>query len=883
MADRGRRRSFSSFAFASLLAFVSAGLPQGLGAETLRVPDDYPTIKAAVNRAVDGDTVLVDDGTYLEKNIILAKNILVRSRNLFGAVIYGSFSALDAIFVVRAPVQIEGFVLKGARVAIEQRGSPDVRWRASDLVITGCFTGISVNDAAANIGSADIRNVIIAGAGNSKGVSTNDAGRVEASGCLVMDCQTAFCGYDHLSFRVAASAAVDCGEAAEEGIRHRPLPPATSWIETGGGLAVLRSDELKDPRELARFKSFVRRIVLPARTAAGTTGRDKAARESVLALVMAGIMEKAGEREAAATHFEAARAAGELAGSAEFVWQALCGRARVAGSAGDIKKALASYGRALGHLESWIPCVPRGLTRVEFLRDKAPAFEALIGLLLEGHRADPSRGYDERAFDYAEVYKSLSRSWPSRAEGPQADHRGLPAEGESGLASGRAAAAKKIAEAQSLLQNPRLTAGEKSGLISLLEAAEDDYHAELVREERAARETALAGPTGSGGSTTAVPSPLDLPGVKRRLDGRAILSYVLGEKASFAFLATETGLECARLAPGPVIAGMIEPYLRFLQLEDTEDFRGVKAGKVLFDALLGPFAARLASLPRRIIIVPDGRLGYVPFETLVVDGPGDGGKGGEDKAGRGWHFWGESAVISYATSATQALAGPGRDETREAHRRALAFGSGDASRCDNRFADRKAFYLPLAHVGAEIGSVARALRQGNVTALLGKEATERAFKAADLGSYDVIHIAAHGVIDDADWWRSALLLGPDPGSGGEDGFLTAWEVAELKIRARLVVLSACSTGAGGLSQGEGIGGLSRAFFRAGAKDLVVSLWNVDDKAATAFMGRFYEGIAGGESPALALARTKKWMIEEGHSNPFYWAPFVLIGRADEDR
>jgi len=380
-----------------------------------------------------------------------------------------------------------------------------------------------------------------------------------------------------------------------------------------------------------------------------------------------------------------------------------------------------------------------------------------------------------------------------------------------------------------------------------------------------------------------LPSPLDLPAVRRRLEGRAVLSYALGEKESFAFLATEAGLECARLPPGPVIAGLIEPYLRFLQLDDTKDFRGDKAGRVLSAALLGPFAARLGSLPRRIIIVPDGRLSYVPFETLVVDGPGNGAAGGEGRAGRGWHFWGETAVISYASSVTQALAGPRRDPAGDARRRVLAFGSSDAIRCDNRFADRKAFYLPLAHVGAEIGSVARALRQGEVTVRLGRKATARALKAADLGSCDILHIAAHGVIDDVDWWRSALLMGPDPGRAGEDGFLTAWEVAELRVRARLVVLSACSTGAGGSSRGEGIRGLSRAFCRAGAEDLVVSLWNVDDKATAAFMGFFYEGIAGGDPPAFALAGTKKKMIEAGYLNPFYWAPFVLIGRADENR
>jgi CHAT domain-containing protein len=116
---------------------------------------------------------------------------------------------------------------------------------------------------------------------------------------------------------------------------------------------------------------------------------------------------------------------------------------------------------------------------------------------------------------------------------------------------------------------------------------------------------------------------------------------------------------------------------------------------------------------------------------------------------------------------------------------------------------------------------------------------------------------------------------------GEDGFLTALEIADLDIPARLVVLSGCSTGAGVLFRGEGIKGMSGAFLGAGADYVLVSLWNADDRTTAVFMENFYGFLAKGDPPARASARAKLDLIRSGLRNPFYWAPFVLIGHAGD--
>lgn len=826
----------------------------GLEAAVLKVPSDHPTIAAAVRRASDGDTVLVDDGVYLECNIEIAKDIAVRSRRRFGAVVYGSKKPSDAIFVVKAAARIEGFVLKGAATGILQRDSPDVEWRATDLAIFDCSCGISVNDAAENIGSVRVRNVAIFGRGLSYGITTNDAGVVDVSDCLVAGCAVAFHGYDHYAFRVSGGAVLDCGRVIEESSAYQPAPPATSRIETGGGLRVVRTGDLREREMVADLLSFLGRSVFGADDAGAR--RAPAPPDAALALValIEGRIELENGRHAAATGCfrRAFDAAGE-AGSEEFAWRAILETARAAQAARRPADAAAAYREAVDRLEKWVPAVPMGLDRTDFLDDKTQAYLELVGLLLDAHGANPAERWDRLAFSYAERYRALTRLQSPRA-------RGLGPEAE--------AAVREISARQAKLRDPEPSGEAKEALVRDLERAEQDYHGALVREERAAFEGFER--AGAGGAIRSF-RPFDGPEAFGRLKGRAALSYLLGEKESFAFLATERGLEAARLPAAARIAGLVEPYLRFLQLAGSRDFKGAAAGRLLFDLLVGPFADRLRSGPSRVVIVPDGRLRYLPFETLVADG----GAGGAPP-----RFWGESVDISYDDSLDAALegkprraAGTGGPERGPA---VLAVGCSDGIRCDNRSRRFKRFFSPLAFVRGEIVALAGLFRGRDVTAMIDEVGCEARLKAMDVSRFDVIHLAAHGVIDDEGWWRSALLLRPDP-AAGEDGFLTALEIARLELGGGIVVLSGCGTGAGPLSKGEGIRGLSGAFRRAGAGPLVVSLWNVDDRATAALMERFYRALAAGTPAAEALAGAKRQMIAAGYRNPFFWAPFVLIG------
>jgi len=216
---------------------------------------------------------------------------------------------------------------------------------------------------------------------------------------------------------------------------------------------------------------------------------------------------------------------------------------------------------------------------------------------------------------------------------------------------------------------------------------------------------------------------------------------------------------------------------------------------------------------------------------------------------------------------------------------------------------------------AEVAAIDSALgsAHGTATILLGPEAREeeiiRRAESAELAEYDVLHFATHALIDDRRPERSALVLSqvglPDPLvaalAGGRivDGLVSAKEVLrEWRLDADLVTLSACESGLGKELRGEGTVGFAHAFFQAGARSVLVSLWRVDDRATALLMRRFYEnrGRIGGTaargasgapmSKAEALREAKRWLRDyrtaSGRSpfaHPYYWSSFILIGDA----
>ena len=176
---------------------------------------------------------------------------------------------------------------------------------------------------------------------------------------------------------------------------------------------------------------------------------------------------------------------------------------------------------------------------------------------------------------------------------------------------------------------------------------------------------------------------------------------------------------------------------------------------------------------------------------------------------------------------------------------------------------------------SRIDEIVQSGRTGNrLTAnLLGSDATEANFLSTNPGSYRFLHFATHAEVVDSDPSLSNLLL---YSSGGEPQRLYAGDVYGLQLSADLVVLSACETALGEYRKGDGLVGFTRAFFYAGAKNVISSMWKVNDRSTALFMIELYESIAEGYSYRESLRLAKLAMLENPQFNhPYYWAAFHL--------
>ncbi|HWN45531.1 MAG TPA: CHAT domain-containing protein, partial [Thermoanaerobaculia bacterium] len=145
------------------------------------------------------------------------------------------------------------------------------------------------------------------------------------------------------------------------------------------------------------------------------------------------------------------------------------------------------------------------------------------------------------------------------------------------------------------------------------------------------------------------------------------------------------------------------------------------------------------------------------------------------------------------------------------------------------------------------------------------------------GPFGLVHFAAHAVTDEVNPDRSAIYL--SPGNSQEDGVLQVREIAEMDLGGRIVVLSTCESASGGILRGEGVMGLARAFFQAGAHTVVASLWKLRDDDGAALFDRFYLHLGQGKSVAAALQAAQRDRMGDG-APAEAWAGVVVLGDGD---
>ncbi|MDO8723425.1 MAG: tetratricopeptide repeat protein [Syntrophales bacterium] len=185
----------------------------------------------------------------------------------------------------------------------------------------------------------------------------------------------------------------------------------------------------------------------------------------------------------------------------------------------------------------------------------------------------------------------------------------------------------------------------------------------------------------------------------------------------------------------------------------------------------------------------------------------------------------------------------------------------------------------LVNTGKEVKEVSRLFGQSEL--LIGSDASEAKLKAEDLKTRRYVLFSTHGILgNEIPYIKQPALVLNLVGNDQEDGFLTASEIFEMDLNADIVGLSACKTGLGVQSAGEGVVGLSRAFMYAGTDTVLVSLWSVADESTYKLMVKFFDGLKNGKDKMTALKEAKNYLRNNGYDNPFYWAPFILMGETN---
>lgn len=345
------------------------------------------------------------------------------------------------------------------------------------------------------------------------------------------------------------------------------------------------------------------------------------------------------------------------------------------------------------------------------------------------------------------------------------------------------------------------------------------------------------------------PAPLNPGGIARKA-GATLLFYWLGRSQSYLWAITPTKTALFPLPARSQIAAVVQRYRNVLLGPDGTLESSQADGVALYRTLVAP-AAALIPPGANVVILSDGALSELNFETLIVPGPHP-------------HYWIEDATLSSAPSLYMlAAAKPARD----AGRRLLLLGNAVSPNPD---------YPQLAQAPLEMQRIEKHFPANDETVLSRQQANPASYLNSRLGQYSYIHFVAHGVASRTDPLDSAIIL--SPASDAEDSFkLYAREIIQHPIHAQLVTISSCYGGGTRSYAGEGLVGLSWAFLRAGAHNVIGALWEVSDDSTPQLMDTLYQRLEQGAPPAVALRQAKLTLLHSQGSfrNPFYWAPFQL--------
>lgn len=384
-----------------------------------------------------------------------------------------------------------------------------------------------------------------------------------------------------------------------------------------------------------------------------------------------------------------------------------------------------------------------------------------------------------------------------------------------------------------------------------------------------------------------------------RGDDSVLLEFALGDQQSYAWILDGANVHTAVLPGRAEIARLANRFRQLLtarqQIPGEEDYivrvrqadrQYARTSKELARILLDPVSQFLAG--KRVIVVAEGPLRYIPFSALPLNGEN--------------RYLFTKYEVTYAPSASTLISlrtAPPRhpppidtaaifadpvfsvDDTRLANHRAEHPERNNSLSLRAVMRDVKPGWTEIPRLAASRKEAAAIRNALSKTALVALDfrANREFFLSADLGRYRYLHLATHGILDTKHPEFSGLILSMVDAKGQRiNGYVRLPDIYRMKLAADLVVLSSCESALGKDMNSEGIIGLTRAFLYAGSRRVISSLWKVDDAATAELMKRFYSRIAKGETPSAALRGAQLDLLKiPDWRHPYYWAGFVLQG------
>lgn len=600
--------------------------------------------------------------------------------------------------------------------------------------------------------------------------------------------------------------------------------------------------------------------------------------ESVALSAMGDLYASSGEQQKAAELYRKALDASRSVADRAKEAVALGGLARVERARGNLAQARAHIESAIAIIESVRASVAAQELRASYLSSAQKHYEFLIDLLMRGKNPAAALQIAERARARG-LLEMLTESRANIRQGVDPALIGRERELKQ-LLDGKA-------ESQMRLLSARHTAEQADAIEKEIRAITTEYR-QIQSRIRA---------TSPRYAALVEPQPLTLGDIQRRVldSDTLLLEYSLGEDRSFLWVVAKDSMASFELPPRKEIETTARRVYQSFSVAGS-DASGTEAAEELSRMLLAPARSLLGN--RRLVVVADGALQYVPFAALPEPKSVESGKSNDYRQ----PMIVNHEIVTLPSASTLAvlrrefegrrpasallavLADPvfDRDDPRVRSTVASAGSANKAAREVDKSARESGVisFDRLRSTRREAEEILSLAPKDQSLRALDFRASLKAATSEELSNYRIIHFASHGLLNSLHPELSGIVLSMvDERGMPQNGFLRAHEIYNLKLNADLVVLSGCQTALGKEVRGEGLMGLSRGFMYAGAQRVVASVWRVPDRATAELMKHFYKAMFARKlRPAAALRAAQIEMRkQERWSAPYYWAAFTLQG------